>query len=372
MKLTLTRYLYARDEVEASLLTSLLSKKDICESYFWAYELLCSGFDLFATLWKIYYDIYFEYNPSLETYIRKKHIEWEKQQQCDDAVFATILNNMFHAKPSCKVFMLRQDACIKNRTGGSSYRGRRPKWCDNHDKKYHGWVLAISKKDYRQIAYWTYDLVLGCTPTDALFAELIKYFGSDFTINSNVCSYWDDRKYRDDAHYLLAIIIQLLADVSLMATNIKVKTPRAEHLSWIQKLEPDASIRVYRVLKEQRKYGVNRSIGSFALARHELNVDALDMNRFWEYYAFQTPVWWGRFEKYNGALDNAAKRVVFDNDDDLEDFYDLFGLEPDEQSREVQNLSTAEIPRVPWVSWFEQAFAEESVVKFDETMRFAI
>ena len=34
----LTRYLYARDEVELSLIVSLLEKKDIMECYFWAFE----------------------------------------------------------------------------------------------------------------------------------------------------------------------------------------------------------------------------------------------------------------------------------------------------------------------------------------------
>ena len=373
MRSILTRYLYAQDEVEAMLLTSLLCKNDICECYFWAYELIGSGIDLFAILWKIYYDIYFEYNTQLETYMRKKHIEWEKSR--DDLMFANILNNMFHAKPSCKVFVLRQAALVNNRSSGLNYTGRRPKWCERHEKKYHCWLLAISKKDYRQIAYWTYYVVHECSTSDEVFDELIKYFGRYFTINNNTFAYWNDRKYNDDAHYLLAIIIQLLADVQFIVQNIKFKSPRDEHVKWIQNLAHNNSLRPYRILKQQRKYGVNKLIGSFILQRHIFDADlgVENINLYWEYFAYQTPIWSSRFNKYNAVLDNAKKRIVFKNDDDMEAFYDSFGLEPDEQSLEVQKLSNAEIPMVPWYIWFNRVFEEESIIDFkDNNMRFVI
>ena len=62
---TLTRFLYIKDEVELSLVTALLKKKNLQECYYWAFELYYSGFDteLFQLLWKIYFDFYYEYNP---------------------------------------------------------------------------------------------------------------------------------------------------------------------------------------------------------------------------------------------------------------------------------------------------------------------
>ena len=59
---SLTRYLYARDEVELSFIASLISGKDIEECYYRGYELYYSGYDVFRTIWKVYYDFYYEYN----------------------------------------------------------------------------------------------------------------------------------------------------------------------------------------------------------------------------------------------------------------------------------------------------------------------
>ena len=42
----LTRFLYSQDEVILSLVTSLLKRDDLQESYYWAYELYYSGVDM--------------------------------------------------------------------------------------------------------------------------------------------------------------------------------------------------------------------------------------------------------------------------------------------------------------------------------------
>ena len=39
---------------------------------------------------------------------------------------------------------------------------------------------------------------------------------------------------------------------------------------------------------------------------------------------------------------NHNHKVIFNNDDHLELFYDDYGLEPDEQSFAIQNMSTRE------------------------------
>ena len=71
MTYMLTRYLYARDECEIMLVSSLLSK-NLNECYYWLYELYYSGYDLKVLFWKIYYDFYFYNSPKLEIFIRKK------------------------------------------------------------------------------------------------------------------------------------------------------------------------------------------------------------------------------------------------------------------------------------------------------------
>jgi len=70
--LILTRFLYAKDEVELSLMMALLNNEDLRIIYYWAYELYYSGFAIFDILLKIYLDNYYEKQPYLLNYIRTK------------------------------------------------------------------------------------------------------------------------------------------------------------------------------------------------------------------------------------------------------------------------------------------------------------
>jgi len=55
----------------------------------------------------------------------------------------------------------------------------------------------------------------------------------------------------------------------------------------------------------------------------------------WLYYAAKTPVWLERIDEHNGIINDEKKTVEFDDDDDLDAFYDEWGFEPDEQKAVV-------------------------------------
>ena len=64
----------------------------------------------------------------------------------------------------------------------------------------------------------------------------------------------------------------------------------------------------------------------------------------WLYYASFSLLWKERIEKYKGIIDSETRHVNFSEVDDLaeellQEFYDLYGLEPDEQRLSVQNKS---------------------------------
>ena len=56
----------------------------------------------------------------------------------------------------------------------------------------------------------------------------------------------------------------------------------------------------------------------------------------WLYYCAKTPIWETRIREYRGTI--LEGEVAFNTDDDLEAFYDKWGLEPDEQSTEMHHL----------------------------------
>lgn len=56
----------------------------------------------------------------------------------------------------------------------------------------------------------------------------------------------------------------------------------------------------------------------------------------WLYYASRSPIWRERIYNYSGEIDHEEKMIIFENDDLLEDFYENFGFELDEQTIEIQ------------------------------------
>ena len=56
----------------------------------------------------------------------------------------------------------------------------------------------------------------------------------------------------------------------------------------------------------------------------------------WLYYASFSPIWEQRIEEYNGVIDDEKKTVSF-SDENMEEFYELYGYDVDEQLKEVQD-----------------------------------
>ena len=55
----------------------------------------------------------------------------------------------------------------------------------------------------------------------------------------------------------------------------------------------------------------------------------------WLYFASKSPVWLDRIEDFGGTIDDEKMEVKFPNDDLIDAFYDNWGLEPDEQTKEI-------------------------------------
>jgi len=56
----------------------------------------------------------------------------------------------------------------------------------------------------------------------------------------------------------------------------------------------------------------------------------------WLFYASFSPIWKNRILENHGMIDIQNKSVMFKNNNDLENFYNKYGYEPDEQPLEIQ------------------------------------
>jgi hypothetical protein len=62
-----------------------------------------------------------------------------------------------------------------------------------------------------------------------------------------------------------------------------------------------------------------------------------DFYKNWLFYACRTPIWENRILQYRGKVDLNSKTVLFEKEENMESFYELYGFEPDEHSTEVIN-----------------------------------
>lgn len=83
--------------------------------------------------------------------------------------------------------------------------------------------------------------------------------------------------------------------------------------------------------------------------------DVLKENYYyhWLYYCLDTPVWRHRIFKYKGKLNHQQKSIEFDDEDNLQNFYDNWGYYPDEQHRHVEEKSLGKLIPDKYISIIE-------------------
>ena len=328
-KIQLSKLLYNIDEVKYSLMLSILfqTKHTYQECLFWAYELYTSYHKPF--LWnfitKIYYDFYYIKCISFEKTINEEYNNWKKQE---------------NFKYIAKIVKFLHKQIINVTIFQHYYSNYKPQNCstiiaeklkDNIPNAVH-YLKSLDTPEIKQIYRSLYILKLKNDKKD-------------------ICLFYTDQKHK--------WIVKLLKKFIWKGKKtIKVNFDKQDEL-FIKQLENSPS-RVYKTLKEKRLYEINPLIGSFQLARFKDETDVVtiwnetfgyiseDIERYksaylynWEFYANKTPYWNEIFNTYKASF--KKKEIQFPNDDLLEQFYDNYGYEPDEQTIETQMKSIKSI-----------------------------
>ena len=96
-------------------------------------------------------------------------------------------------------------------------------------------------------------------------------------------------------------------------------------------------VRTY--LKKVSLFAVHPESKSMAQNIDGVSVESIRdayLGQKWIYFCSKTPLWEFRLKEGRGQIVN--EDIVFENDDLLEDFYDRWGFEPDEQSMEMHKI----------------------------------
>jgi hypothetical protein len=334
--LVFTRYLYLKDEVKIALLLSILNKSD--DAIFWAFELYYSGYknELFAFIWKIYYDFFATLNPSFATYLTKKLAS----KEIEDRVVSSIIQNLLIRSFNTDIFLLRTiSECFE---------------LDVENEVEYNLERILEKKDYRQLA--TYILTnKEQKETDLdMYKRVLNYFKltnqqkpiKDFinSVSTNIIS----KKV-----ILLANILSLISfdKDQTKKVNFYVRVDPEEVVQY-ETIESSDKLKPYGILKvacvcQIDKHAFQNLFQSF---RNKYNKKELKEKytelasraifekycEKWLYHAAFSPIWFDRIKSYRGYIDYQKNEVKFIDDNWEEAFYNKYNLEPDEQSLQTK------------------------------------
>lgn len=299
----LTRLLYIASDVKYNITYCILHQhKDELE--YWLAEYFMSGFcnETLQLLIKIYYTYYAAKYPSLEKYII------DKAQQQQSTLKYNSLSTIAHTLRTKTPSYILEDNSI------TRMRGRKP-----YIK------TLLQKKKWKHIIRFMFSI-----PDE----ELIQYYIS-------ICLYYDKsvdingilEYYHTIVPYLSLenqrwMIIALTYHLSLQDDDIH----RTHSITLLQKKFQDKYVTLNKDIP--RKILVNHiKYASRKVISKDIHHKILEQ---WVNYLYSCPLWQHRIHSHNGKM--VKDKLTFNNDDHLENFYDNYGYEVDEQGLTIQQM----------------------------------
>lgn len=359
-----TRYLYEKDEVKLTLITSILNKKE--DSVFWAYELYYSGFitELVELLMNIYYDFYASLNQSFESYLYKKIKILSDSTSEHGELLSVIVNNFMIRPHTVDVFFMRKM---------SKELSFVMLFVKNYHKTFDFKIVKteltqlLEIEDYLSIARLIfYDIYTDHLP-NILEVFVDHFIEKGLTLKKKRILQDYFEKTNVEFSIIKSMLFSRLIHFASLLKNVKMGKNLYVHIEsedvvMYETIEADlhekgngnksAILPAYRILSIATLYAIDEDnyLSLFQLKRESLDIVEAYQNH-WLYHASFSPLWKQRIKLFHGVINNKKKTVDFKNDDDIEYFYELYGLEPDEQTTEIQNKILS--PIVKKRSWFE-------------------
>jgi hypothetical protein len=345
-----TRYLYEKDEVKLALILCILNKKAE-EAIFWAYELYYSEFksELTDVFWSLYYDFYYTLNPSFEKYLQTR-LKKNLALDTDSVNYISMIVNNFMIRPhSMDIFMLKQivEICDFDKTDIQEYIDSPG---NNLEVIRRELITALRTKDFMMLA----SLILidiKDEHIDTMFEAATNYFVTEMGLKKKVQDY--DKNATNKRVLILCRIVHYFTATAnkKLGKNLYVHVEPEEVVLY----ETIYTGAPRKILPLAKIYAIDsyNYLSLFDLKRETQDIKTAYYYN-WLYYASHSPLWKSRILKHNGVIDQKNHKVEFD-DDDIDEFYDNYGYEPDEQSTEVENKTIQEIRKERnWQSFYKE------------------
>ena len=357
-----TRYLYLKDEVEISLISSILNKRND-EAIFWAYELYYSGFteDFLGIIWHIYFGFFATLNPSFEAYlitkqkqlcISEEEEEEEEKETLSEKVhvcIANIIHNLLIRNYNTDVFYLRE-FIVKN---------------DYESNKNVSLLAALESKNYNELAYH----IIKCPNDMQVYKKIsevaLKYF-TEKGLKSKLFNDWVKTSKKVPVDKGIILLSRIMHYYTLLNKDIRigksiyVSIEAADLVVYdTLQVQPDEKIDARKLLEIAVIYPIDTSyLSLFKLENRPENI--LDIyHNDWLYYACFSPIWRERVLSYHGRIDHESKKIIFEENavvvegegDGEDEFYENYGYDPEEQTIQTQEKNITPIAEATILTW---------------------
>lgn len=225
--------------------------------------------------------------------------------------------------------------------------------------------IALLNRKLDESMFWAYELYFSGFTTD-VFEYIINVYREIYSLlNPKLVLFiekmliaWSDDKTRD---WTIGSIITTLINREYDINNFvniyfgvkctENKFNRNQKRKFLITLN-DNDIDKYRtitgradtILEKACRYAIHKEYNQL----FDIDVPTRDVLKdiyyyHWLYYCLDTPVWRNRIFKHKGKLNHEKKTIEFDDEDNLQNFYDNWGYYPDEQYRHIEEKSLGKI-----------------------------
>jgi hypothetical protein len=348
MSLELTELLYPKDEVIMTFKQCILQKKPLHETLYWLWELHYSGEDIDKLVFDIYLEFYATLNPPLYSYVKLKRKKYLKTNDIKE--ITSIVCNLRINVPCLDSYLINYYVANLDKCFPLKIYKKQLEICKtlNDKKELIPLLMSIHYYNIKNISYY---LMINLKKYDIkiIYREIVNYYKTYKRIEY-IEKIWSDCP---SLKVLISIIVHLSIPECKLTTSLKFIAPDTNILNDLNKHYNSIPSKVYYTLKEKRLYSTHYELGPATYGR----INKIELKNaccyHWEYYCKNTLSWKKRFDEYTVKFTD--KNIQFENDDLLEDFYDKYGFEFDEQSMEIQELSIHDIciEKDPFL-WFKK------------------
>lgn len=209
------------NDAKISLIDCLINKNDVNQLLDHVKE-ICK-FDVWNITLEIYFDYYAIMYPKYERFIYSKLNEWNELH--NKTKLYVIYKLLFQSKHNKIVHSIRTfSGKIKKKPYLSFIK--------QFNDDYKNLFLAVLK--YNNYIYYYLELLLKIKTAKEIYIELLLYFYKRYkpedtfeNIKENCMPKWDDKLYKNDAHYLLAVIMHVTSDIVPSNAEVKLVTRKS-------------------------------------------------------------------------------------------------------------------------------------------------